>query len=132
MKEFVKYINAIAKHPILAKKASMTTTILMPELDTTEGIYRSLLPAYIINGSDKNLRVLVVGMTPKAKRVSNNARDFQITKELMDETDHFVFPFVSLALRPVIEKIRDYKPSVKFSYYIDCQLLSHARGLSFR
>lgn len=118
MKQFINYIETIATHPIIPKKAKMTTTILMPELDTTEGIYRSLLPAYVINGSEKDLRMLVVGISPKTN-TSVNQRDFDIKKELIDETDHFVFPFVSIPLRPVIEKLKDYKPSLKFSYYID-------------
>ncbi len=118
MKQFISYIAAASKEPIMRKKASMTTTILMPELDTTEGIYRSILPAYIINAVEKDLRLLIVGMSPKTN-VSHNAKDFQITAELMKETDHFVFPFVSFPLRPIVEFIKDINPSTKFSYYID-------------
>jgi hypothetical protein len=118
MKNFFNYINTIAKQPIIPKKAQYTTTILMPELDTTEGIYRSLLPAYIINGVEKDLRMLIVGMTAKLN-ISHNAKDFHITKDLIAETDHFVFPFVSFPIRNVIECIKKIKPSMKFSYYLD-------------
>jgi hypothetical protein len=118
MKQFISYISAVAKEPIMHKKASMTTTILMPELDTTEGIYRSLIPAYIINATEKDLRLLTVGMSPKAN-ISHNLKDFHLSAELIGETDHFVFPFVSFPLRPVIEAITLIKPGIKFSYYID-------------
>jgi hypothetical protein len=118
MKSFINYIQAISASPIILKKARLTTTILMPEFDTTEGIYRSLLPAYIINASDKDLRMLIVGMTAKMN-VSHNAKDFHITEELIKETDHFVFPFVSFPLRQAVEDIKAIKPGVKFSYYID-------------
>jgi hypothetical protein len=118
MKNFINYINAISTNPIILKKAKYTTTILMPELDTTEGIYRSILPAYVINGSDKNLRMIIAGMTGKMNN-SINSRDFNISQKLIAETDHFVFPFVSFPLRPIIEEIKAVKPLVKFSYYID-------------
>lgn len=118
MKNFIQYIKAISENPVIPKKAKLTTTILMPQLDTTEGIYRSLIPSYVINTAEKDLRMLIVGLSAKMS-ISNNDKDFHITKELMDETDHFVFPFVSFPLAPVIEKIREYKPGTKFSYYID-------------
>ena len=118
MKDFINYIKAISSNPILPKKAKHTTTILMPEMDTTEGIYRSLLPAYVINGAEKDLRVLVAGISAK-ENISKNAKDFHITQKLINETDHFVFPFVSLPLRPVIEEILQVKPGIRFSYYID-------------
>ena len=118
MKNFSKYLNAIAKSPIIPKKAKLTTTILMPELDTTEGIYRSILPSYIINGGENELRLLVVGMSANTK-ISHNAKDFNITGELIKETDHFIFPFVSYPLRPIVAAIKAAKPSMKFSYYID-------------
>jgi glycosyltransferase involved in cell wall biosynthesis len=118
MKNFIAYINTIASNPIIPKKAKYTTTILMPELDTTEGIYRSVLPAYVINGADKDLRMLIVGLSAKMN-ISHNSKDFHIDKKLIAETDHFVFPFVSYPLQPAIDDIRALKPSVKFSYYID-------------
>ncbi len=118
MKNFVEYINVISANPILPKKAKVTTTILMPELDTTEGIYRSLLPSYVVNGDSKDLRILIVGMTAKMN-VSNNAKNWMITRALIAETDIFVFPFTSCPLRPVIDEIKAVKPFVKFMYYID-------------
>jgi hypothetical protein len=118
MKNFLQYINAISTNPIIPKKAKMTTTILMPELDTTEGIYRSIIPSYVINGSEKDLRMLIVGLSGKMQ-ISINSRDFGISERLITETDHFVFPFVSFPLRPIIEEIKAIKPAMKFSYYID-------------
>ncbi len=130
MRNFVNYITAIANEPILQKKAKMTTTILLPELDTTEGIYRSLLPAYVINGSDPDLRVLVIGMTRKMN-ISYNERDFEIPEHIITETDHFVFPFVSFPLRGIIEEIKIIKPGVKFSYYIDSNYYLMPDGYPF-
>lgn len=118
MKNFAKYLNAIAKSPMIPKKAKMTATVLMPELDTTEGIYRSILPSYIINGGENELRMLIVGLSANTN-ISRNAKDFHITGELIKETDHFVFPFVSYPLRPIVDAIKAAKPSMKFSYYID-------------
>ncbi len=118
MKNFSKYLSAIATGPIIPKKARFTATILMPELDTTEGIYRSLLPSYIINGGENDCRMLIAGMSANTK-ISHNQKDFNITAELIRETDHFVFPFVSYPLRPIIDAIKEAKPTMKFSYYID-------------
>ncbi len=117
MENFIKYIKAISKDPILADKKEKTTTILMPELDTTEGIYRSILPSYVFTGH-KEYRMLCIGLTTKMK-ISQNEKDFFITKALIKETDHFVFPFVSYPLQPIVDMIRQVKPSVRFSYYID-------------
>jgi hypothetical protein len=118
MKNFLNYINAVSTNPIIPKKAKMTTTILMPELDTAEGIYRSILPAYVINGTEKDLRMIIAGMTGKMN-ISINSRNFNISRKLIAETDHFVLPFVSFPLRPIVEEIKAAKPAMKFSYYID-------------
>jgi len=118
MKKFIKYILAMSKEPFIPKKAARTTTIILPDKDTTEGIYRSILPSYIINGADNDLRMLIVGIHEKAN-VSKNEKDFHITKRLIEETDHFVFPFIAVSLRPIIEDIKLIKPAMKFSYYID-------------
>jgi hypothetical protein len=117
MKNFIKYINAINHNPVFPKPAKQTTTILMPELDTTEGIYRSLLPSYILNSLD-DYRVIISGMTEKTK-ISNNAKDAEITLSLIKESDHIVFPFVSYPLQPIIDEIRQIKKDIMFSYYID-------------
>lgn len=118
MKNFVKYINEISKNPFIEKKALHTTTILMPELDTTEGIYRSILPSYIINTKVENYRMIIAGMTERTP-VSNNEKNFFINQKLMLASDHIVFPFVSYPLQPVIDTVRKCKPGMKFSYYVD-------------
>jgi hypothetical protein len=118
MKDFIQYINLIAKTPIIPKNAKYTTTVLMPELDTTEGIYRSILPSYVINGSDNDLRMLISGIQPNLLS-SNNDRDFQIPKDIVKASDNIVFPFVSFPLAPIINEIKAFKPSMKFTYYID-------------
>jgi hypothetical protein len=118
MKNFIDYINAITQKPIIPKKAKMTTTIIMPELDSTEGIYRSILPSYIINSIEPDLRMLLVGISAKMN-ISNNLKEYHIEPSLIAETDHFVFPFVSHSLRPIVEEIKKQKPSCKFSYYVD-------------
>lgn len=117
MKNFTAYINAISQNPFVSKEAKHTTAILMPELDTTEGIYRSLLPSYIFNGMP-GYRMIIVGMTQKIG-ISNNSKDFIITQQLIQESDHIVFPFVSFPLQPIIDEIKADKPAMKFSYYID-------------
>jgi hypothetical protein len=117
MRNFISYINAIFQNPFIPKEAKHTTAILLPELHTTEGIYRSLLPSYIFNGMP-DYRVLILGLTDKVG-VSPNDKDFHITQQIANETDHIVFPFVSFPLQPVIDKVRIIKPSMKFSYYID-------------
>ena len=117
MKDFVKYINTMNNEPFPPKKANYTTTILMPELDTTEGIYRTLLPAYIMNKLD-DCRVCVIGITERTG-IGNNAKDYLISQRLIKESDHVVFPFVSYPIQPIIDEIRKVKKEVKFSYYID-------------
>lgn len=117
MKNFIKYIGAITDNPFVPKEAKHTTTILLPELDTTEGIYRSLLPSYIFNGMP-DYRVIIMGLTEKVG-ISHNAKDFIITEKLIKESDHIIFPFVSFPLQMAVDEIRDIKPSMKFSYYID-------------
>jgi glycosyltransferase involved in cell wall biosynthesis len=117
MKNFIKYIQAINENPIVPKEAKSTTTILLPELDTTEGIYRSILPSFILNGS-ADLRVIIAGITEKTTE-SNNAKDFTISAEIINESDHIVFPFVTYPLQSIMEKILSVKKGIKFSYYID-------------
>lgn len=117
MKNFTSYITAISQQPFVPKEAKHTTTILLPELDTAEGIYRTLLPSYIFNGI-KGLRMIIVGMTQKVG-VSHNAKDFCITQNIIRESDHIIFPFVSYPLQGMIDEIRVVKKEMKFSYYID-------------
>jgi hypothetical protein len=117
MKSFSQYITALTQNPFVPKEAKHTTAILMPELDTTEGIYRSLLPSYIFNGMP-DYRMIVMGITQKAG-ISINAKDFVITQKLISETNHIVFPFVSFPLQQLIDEIRKIKPEIMFSYYID-------------
>lgn len=123
MENFVKYIKEISKNPILSERKEKTTTILMPELDTTEGMYRSILPSYVFTGH-KQYRMLCIGLTTKMK-ISPNEKDFALFPKLIDETDHFVFPFVSYPLQPIIDVIREYRVKhnnnrpIRFSYYID-------------
>lgn len=116
MKEFNKYINALIKVPIFSKPAKRTTAILMPELHTTEGIYRSLLPSYILNSLDDH-RVLVLGISERTG-ICMNEKEFQISQALIQECEHIVFPFVSYPLKPFIDEIREVKPDMIFSYYI--------------
>lgn len=118
MKNFIQYINAISKQPYLAKKAKHTTAILMPEMDTPEGIYRSILPSYVINGVQNDCRMIIAGMSARVN-VSHNSKNFHIDKQMVQECDHIVFPFVSQSLRQIIDEIRTFKPTMKFSYYID-------------
>jgi glycosyltransferase involved in cell wall biosynthesis len=117
MKNFIKYINLITKEPFINKTASRVTTILMPELDTTEGIYRSLLPAYILNFVD-GYKVYVMGLTEKVE-ISHNQKDFHVSEKLIQETDHFVIPFVSYPIQQWVDDIREHKKDMFFSYYID-------------
>jgi hypothetical protein len=117
MKDFIKYINAIIKEPVFKKPAKRTTTILMPELDCTEGIYRSLLPAYILNSLD-DYRVIVAGISERTGVCINN-REFYISAALIAESDHIIFPFVSFPLQPIIDDIRSMKADMNFSYYIN-------------
>lgn len=123
MENFIKYIKEISKNPILPERKEKTTTILMPELDTTEGMYRSVLPSYVFTGH-KQYRMICIGLTTKMK-ISPNEKDFALFPKLIDETDHFVFPFVSYPLQPIIDVVREYRNKhnknrpIKFSYYID-------------
>lgn len=117
MENFIKYIKSITANPILPDKKKFTATVLMPELDTTEGIYRSILPSYVFTGS-KDLRMLCVAMNTKMN-ISQNEKDYLITAKMIKETDHFIFPFVSYPLQPIIDELRKVKDSLKFSYYID-------------
>lgn len=117
MKNFAAYIQAIINNPVINKECKQTTTILMPELDTTEGIYRSILPSYVLNGLP-DYRIIVTGITQKSTE-SNNARNFHITQDLINKSDHIVFPFVSFPLQPIIDEIMAVKPYMMFSYYID-------------
>ena len=129
MKNFVNYINTINKDPFLKPKAKFNTAILMPELDTTEGIYRSLLPSYVLNGID-DLRIIVMGIREKVG-LSPNEPDFDFDEKLVNEVDHIVFPFVSYPLQNIIETIRDFatrnfKKEMYFSYYIDANFYAMA------
>lgn len=115
----MSYLKQMVDNPFSIKKsAAKTTAILMPEMDTTEGIYRSILPSFVINNLIDNYRILIFGICQKMK-ISNNEHDFLITKEMINQTDHFVFPFVSYPLQPIIQSIKEIKNNVHFSYYID-------------
>jgi hypothetical protein len=116
MKNFQKYLSVISQNPF-DKKARYSTAIILPELDTTEGIYRSLIPSYILNSSEE-LRVIVLGIRERLG-LSPNEPKFTISQQLIKETGHIVLPFVSFPLDPVIESVREVKPEMKFSMYID-------------
>lgn len=118
MKNFVKYIQAINENPIVPKEAKSSTTIILPELDTTEGIYRSILPSYIINGNVPDLKINLAGITEKTPE-SNNAKDFTISPEVIMASDHITFPFVSYPLQAIMEQVRNIKKDIKFFYYVD-------------
>lgn len=117
MKNFIAYINAISKNPYVPKDAKHSTAILLPEIDTTEGIYRSLLPSYLLN-NEPDHRVIIMGLSEKTN-VSNNNKDFEIPAKLIKECNHIIFPFVSFPLQPIIAEIRAVKKDMNFSYYID-------------
>ncbi len=118
MNNFKSYIQALAQEPYVKKPVPNSTAILLPELDTTEGIYRTLIPSYMINALD-DCRIIIMGISQKTS-ISINEKNFQIPAKLINECNHIVFPFVSFSLQEVIDDIKSRKPSMKFSYYIDC------------
>lgn len=117
MKQFKQYINSVIQDPFLTKTVSQVTTILLPTLHTTEGIYRSALPSYVLN-SIPDHKMILAGLSDKIE-ISHNVKDLVISQKLIRESSHIVFPFVSYALSPIIDNIRATKPNMRFSYYID-------------
>ena len=123
MKEFAKYVERVEKARNLSefpqvKGHEYTVLILQPEGGTTEGIYRSLLPALVLN-RDTKIRCLPLGYSDHMESVSINEKAFELKTKAIEIANHIVFPFVSQPLKPIIDHCKEINPKVKFSYYID-------------
>lgn len=123
MKKFKEYIEQVKPAKSLRefpvkKDTNYTVVFIMPEMNTAEGIYRSLLPSFYLNKLT-TVRALPVGVTDVRQSLSINQKDYTIKDDLIKVADHLVFPFTSQPLRPLIEDLRGRKPKLKFSYYID-------------
>lgn len=123
MKKFKEYIEQIHKAKSirefpLKKDTNYTVVFVMPEMNTTEGIYRSLLPSFYLNKLT-TVRAIPIGMSEVKNSISINQKDYELKRNLIEIADHIVFPFVSYPLRPLIDQIKEIKPKIKVSYYID-------------
>ncbi len=123
MEEFKNYIERAVMAKDLSsfpqrKGFGYTTSFVIPELGTTEGIYRSLLPCMILN-RDTNIRALPLGITSHLESISVNEKQYEIREKAIQVSDHIVFPFVSYSLEPIINRIKEINPKLKISYFID-------------
>ncbi|MCF8360732.1 MAG: hypothetical protein K9H26_18400 [Prolixibacteraceae bacterium] len=123
MKQLVEYIKKskdakkVSEFPV-KKDYNYTVTFIQPEINTAEGIYRTIVPSMVLN-TMTTIRSFVVGMSEKNESVSINEKDYVIKESLAKISDHIVFPFVSYPLSPIIEQLKKINKDLKFSYYID-------------
>jgi hypothetical protein len=123
MKKFKEYIEKlrwaknISEFPV-KKDHDYTVSFIMPEVNTSEGIYRSLLPSMHLN-NQTTIRALPVGLSEQKQSISINQKDYAIKKGLAEISDHIVFPFVSYPLEPILSELKSINKKLKFSYCID-------------
>jgi glycosyltransferase involved in cell wall biosynthesis len=115
--EQVRRASNIREYPV-KKDFDYTVAFIMPELNSAEGVYRSLIPSFYLN--DKTtIRAIPVGISEVTDSVSINEKDYTIKRGLAELSDHIVFPFLSYSLKNLIDDLRSINPALKFSYYID-------------
>ena len=123
MKKFKEYYQKLNKANNLGdfpvkKDFDYTVSFIQPEMNTTEGVYRTLLPSYYLNNKT-TIRALPVGSSDHMESISINSKQYAIKRALACESDHIVFPFTSQPLKNVINELKEINPKLKFSYYID-------------
>jgi glycosyltransferase involved in cell wall biosynthesis len=123
MKEFRTYVEKAQTAKMLSefpakKDVDYTVAIVLPESNTAEGIYKSLLPAFHLNRLT-TIRVLPLNITPQIDSIGINEKGYEIKAKLCKVADHIVWPFVSYPIAGEIEEARKHNPKVKISYYID-------------
>jgi glycosyltransferase involved in cell wall biosynthesis len=123
MKTYADYIQQIAKAKKISewptpKDFDYTVAFIQPELGTSEGVYRTFLPAMHLT-VETSIRCLPVGTSIQQDSLTLNQKKYHITKDLAQACNHIVFPFTSLPLEESIKDLREHNPNLKFSYYID-------------
>jgi hypothetical protein len=123
MKKFKEYIEKLHKAKNLSefpvkKDFDYTVSFIVPETNTSEGIYRTLLPSMHLN-NETTIRALPVGLSEQKMSISINQNDYMIKRGLAEISNHIVFPFLSYSLEPIISELKSINPKIKFSYYID-------------
>lgn len=123
MKKFKEYLEKLrlaknlSEFPV-RKDHNYTVSFIMPEINSTEGIYRTLLPSMHLN-SKTTIRAIPVGLSEQSESLSINQKDYNVRRGLAEISDHIVFPFVSYPLEPILTQLKSVNKKLKFSYYID-------------
>lgn len=123
MKKFEEYVARVLKAEDISqlpqkKGFNYTVLFITPDLNYAEGIYRTLLPAMVLN-RETTIRALPRGLSLREESVSINDKGYEIIAKEAAVAQHIVFPFVSYDLGDNIDKLRVINPKLKFSMYID-------------